>query len=168
VLVVDAGALTAMAADPDAVFSQSRGLSSPRMVLTPHHAEFGRVFPDLAADEALSKLERTRHAARRANAVVVCKGPDTVIAAPDGRAAINLNGTPFLATAGSGDVLAGLIAGLAGQGMPVFEASCAAVWMHAEAGARFGPGLIAEDLPVALLPVLREIHAAIAGPQTRL
>lgn len=155
-LVVDAGGLTAAAHEPSAFFAAG-SRTTGRLVLTPHQGEFARLFPDLASDGARSKIDRARDAADRAGAVVVFKGPDTVIAAPDGRAAINVNGVPWLATAGSGDVLAGVIAGFASQGMAPFDAACAAVWMHAEAAARFGPGLIAEDLPIAIVPVLQDL-----------
>jgi len=155
-LVIDASAITALSADPLPFFAATK-LSGVTHVLTPHEGEFSRLFPDLAADPGLSKVDRARAAARQANSVIVYKGPDTVIAGPDGRAAINTNGTAWLATAGSGDVLAGLIAGLRGQEMTAFEAACAAVWIHAEAGARFGPGLVADDLPGLLPPILKEL-----------
>ncbi|PWK69734.1 NAD(P)H-hydrate dehydratase [Aminobacter sp. AP02] len=153
-LVLDADGITSLAHQRAAFFEAAKRSSAPALVLTPHHGEFGRLFPDIAADGTLSKLERARAAARRAIATIVYKGPDTVIAASDGRAAINTNGTPHLATAGSGDVLSGIVAALIAQAMPPFEAACAAVWMHAEAARRFGPGLIAEDLPLALRDVL--------------
>jgi len=149
-LVLDADGITAFAGDSAPLFKAARARDKPALVLTPHAGEFARLFPDLAADAAGGKPAMARAAAERAGAIVVFKGPDTVIAAPDGRATINANATPSLATAGSGDVLAGVIAGLAAQGMPVFEAACAAVWLHGEAGRASGPLAIAEDLVAAL------------------
>jgi len=159
--VLDADALTALAAFPDAGAGLLHGRAG-ETVLTPHEGEFQRLFgqqADIVAEP--SKLERARKAAALCCAIVVYKGADTVIAAPDGRAAINTTGSAALATAGSGDVLAGLVAGLLAQGMPAFEASCAAVWLHGLAGERLGMGLIADDLPEAIPPLLREIFPAI-------
>ena len=153
-LVLDADGLTSFESEQELLFS--RPADGPDLVLTPHEGEFARLFPSLAGDEALSKLDRARGAARRSSAIVVYKGPDTIIAAPDGRAAINTNGSPWLATAGSGDVLAGVIAGFTSQGMPAFEASCAAVWLHGETGKLTGQGAIAEDL-------IQSIPAAFAS-----
>jgi len=163
-LVLDADALTLMAREP-ALFAAVH----PGCVLTPHGGEFARLFPDIAArleapctrGPAYSKVDATRDAAARAGCVVLFKGPDTVIASPDGTCAINSaayeRAVPWLATAGSGDVLAGFIAGMLARRFAPFDAACAAAWLHVECARRFGPGLIAEDLPELLPGVLRDL-----------
>jgi hydroxyethylthiazole kinase-like uncharacterized protein yjeF len=152
-LVIDADAITVFRDDRDELFS----VLDRDDVLTPHPGEFERLFPGLLKASA-TRIEAARRAAERAGAVVLLKGADTVIAAPDGRVAVNLNGSPWLATAGSGDVLAGFIGGLVSQGMESFEAACAGAWIHAEAGELHGPGLISEDLPGLAPAVLRRLY----------
>jgi ADP-dependent NAD(P)H-hydrate dehydratase / NAD(P)H-hydrate epimerase len=157
-LVLDADALSVFRDDPSELFS----VLDRDDVLTPHVGEFERLFPGLLAASP-ERIAAVRAAAARAQAVVLLKGPDTVVAAPDGRAAVNLNGAPWLATAGSGDVLAGFIGGLVAQGMESFEAACAGVWIHAACAEAFGPGLISEDLPGLAAGVLKRLHERVAG-----
>ena len=152
-LVIDADAITVFRDEPSELF---RVLDRDD-VLTPHAGEFERLFPGVMAASS-ERITAARRAAAKAGAVVLLKGPDTVIASPDGRAAVNLNGSPWLATAGSGDVLAGYIGGLMSQGMESFEAACAAAWIHAEAADLHGPGLISEDLPGLTPRVLRQLY----------
>ncbi len=164
-LVMDADALTAFADDPTGLFD----LLHEKCILTPHAGEFARLFPDIAEKlsapaskgPAYSKVDATREAAVRAGCVVLFKGPDTIIAAPDGRCSINSaqydRSAPWLATAGSGDVLAGFITGLLARGFPPMQAAESAAWLHVECALKFGPGLIAEDLPEILPSVFRDL-----------
>ena len=147
--VLDADAITVFADAPKELF---RRITGP-CIMTPHAGEFARLFA-VTGD----KLQDAREAARSSGATIISKGPDTVIAAPDGRAAINCNAPPDLATAGSGDVLAGIAVGLLAQGVPSFEAACIAVWLHGAAATVAGPGLIAEDLAPSLPPVWRQLR----------
>ena len=147
--VLDADALSVFEGAPDKLLEALH----PACVLTPHEGEFARLFPDLTAGD---RVRRAVAAAGRAGCVVVLKGAETVIAGPDGRVVVNDHASPWLATAGTGDVLAGIIGGLLAQGMDCFLAACAGVWIHGEAAIRFGPGLTAPDVVAGIPAVLRD------------
>lgn len=155
-VVLDAGALSAFSDSPQ-ILHDAISKRGNNTVLTPHDGEFNRIFPTLRS--TTNKLEKARLAAEMIGATLILKGPDTVIADSGKRAAISDNGSPWLATAGSGDVLSGTISGLLAQGMPEFEAACAAVWFHSEASQIAGPGLIASDLDQGLKSALLSYHA---------
>jgi hydroxyethylthiazole kinase-like uncharacterized protein yjeF len=159
-VVLDADAITSFAEQPQRLAEALRRRGGRATILTPHEGEFSRCFGALDAQTKVgSKLERVRLAAKITAATVLLKGADTVVAAADGRAAIAANAPPYLATAGAGDVLTGMAAGLLAQGMPAFEAAAAAIWLHGEAAVEAGPGLISEDLPEALPRVYRALLA---------
>jgi hydroxyethylthiazole kinase-like uncharacterized protein yjeF len=154
VAVLDAEGITAFQESPGELFEQIKGRPAPT-IMTPHEGEFKKVFPELEGEP--SKLERARRAAEMSGAVIILKGPDTVVAAPDGLSSISENAPAWLATAGSGDVLAGLVTGLLAQGMAAFDAAAAAVWIHGELAVTFGPGLIADDMADLLPGVLQRL-----------
>lgn len=162
-VVLDADAITSFVEDPKKLFTSLKSHHESPAILTPHEGEFIRIFNEHKGNSKVKqKLEECRGASHEAGAVVVLKGADTVIAAPDGRAAIAENAPPWLSTAGSGDVLAGLIGGLRAQGMPAFEAACAGVWLHGECGTEAGPGLIAEDLAERVPAIYRRLFVEIS------
>ena len=154
-VILDADSLTSFSAEPNNLFSQIKKSTTREVVLTPHEGEFNRLFGEFTA--AKSKVERARLAAKKSLAVVVFKGADTVIADPNGICVINENAPPWLATAGSGDVLTGLICGLVAQSVPAFFAACMGVWIHGEVARLLGPGIISEDLVSELQPIIKDL-----------
>jgi len=159
--IIDADGLSVFSGQPDRLFAAIKD-SGICPILTPHAGEFFRLFPDLKEDSGdYDKLSAAKIAAKRAGAVIIFKGPDTIIASPDGRLVINDNAPPTLATAGSGDVLTGLCLGLVAQGMAPFMAACAAVWIHGAAARAFGPGLISEDIAGQIPDILKNLSQII-------
>lgn len=156
-VVLDAGALSAFS-DAPKILHKAINTRDSKTVLTPHDGEFNRIFPTLKSTP--SKLEKAQLAAEMIGATVILKGPDTVIADGGGQTTISDNGSPWLATAGSGDVLSGMIAGLLAQGMPAFEGACAAVWFHGEASQIIGVGLISSDLDQGIKTALVNYHTS--------
>jgi ADP-dependent NAD(P)H-hydrate dehydratase / NAD(P)H-hydrate epimerase len=153
-MVIDADAISVFSDNPHLLFSS---IKSP-CTLTPHEGEFKRLFGELVSKDG-TREARTQQAAKLSGAVVILKGTNTVIAAPDGRVVVNYDAPSYLASAGTGDALAGICAGLLAQGMPFFEAGCAGVWLHTQAALKFGVGLIAEDIADLLPTVLKKIHS---------
>jgi hydroxyethylthiazole kinase-like uncharacterized protein yjeF len=163
-VVLDADALTSFEGQLPTLQKALKARGSAQAVITPHEGEFRRIFNVISKVlKANSKYEKAGIIANYLGVIVLLKGADTVVAAADGRAAITENAPAWLATAGSGDVLAGMIAGLLAQGMPPFEAACSAVWLHGEAGNEAGPGLISEDLSEALPAVYRRLFAQLSA-----
>jgi NAD(P)H-hydrate epimerase len=156
--LLDADALSNFAGNADALFANLH----PQCVLTPHEGELARLFGNRLEPRG-DKLVRAQQAAKIANSIVLLKGADTIIAAPDGHAIINTNAPPSLATAGAGDVLAGIILGLFAQHMPLFMATAAGAWLHGAAAQSFGPGLIAEDLIGGIPPLLKGLSDKVKG-----
>jgi ADP-dependent NAD(P)H-hydrate dehydratase / NAD(P)H-hydrate epimerase len=166
-VVLDADGLTTFADEPHTLATGIKERKCTTLI-TPHEGEFQRLFKSVdEVSKASSKLDRARRAAAQSGAICLLKGADTVVAAPDGRAAILEDAPPWLATAGAGDVLAGLAAGLLAQGMPGFEAASAAVWLHAQAGITAGPGLIAEDLSEVIPQVYRRLYGLVQGHRSK-
>ena len=161
--VLDADALTAFENSPEILFAKLAATD----VMTPHIGEFRRLFPDIVTD---NRQDAVRSAAKRSNCVILLKGPETWIAAPDGRTLVNRHASAWLATAGSGDVLTGLVCGLLAQGVPAFDAAAIAAWLHGDIGVRAGPGLTADDMigyiPLVMRGCMNDAPENGSGPCT--